>query len=62
VVFSQKEVRNFIAAGEVKALLKEMEARLLSSYPAYLGTPDFAARFIRKKYGEYQERQPFYKS
>jgi hypothetical protein len=54
VVFSRREERNFIAAGEVPALLKEMGSRLLALVPAYLGHPDFASLFIRKKYAEYR--------
>jgi hypothetical protein len=60
ILFSQKEVRNFMAAGEVGDLLKEMEARLLSALSAYLVHPDFAGRLIRKKFTEYQEKQRWY--
>jgi len=57
VVFSRRDERNFIAASEIPDLLKEMETRLLALVPDYLGHPDFAPRFIRKKYAEHREKQ-----
>jgi len=57
VVFCRREERNFIAAGEVLDILNEMESRLLEQAPTYLGHRDFAPRFIRRKYAEYQEKQ-----
>lgn len=57
VVFAKEEVRQFIAATEMPGLLKLIEEQLLSSLRGYLGHPDFAARFIRKKYAEYREKQ-----
>ena len=56
-VFAQQEVRNFVAAGEVSSLLKQIEERLLASLGDYLGRPDFPGRFIRKRYADYQEKQ-----
>lgn len=57
LAFTRREERNFIAAGEVPAILEEMTARLLELAPGYLGHPDFAARFIRKKYKKYLDHQ-----
>jgi len=57
VVFSQRDERHFIPAPEYEATLKEMATRLLALAPSYFGHPEFAARLIRKRYGEYQERQ-----
>ena len=54
VVFTKQEVRNFVAAGEVAVILKLIEEQLLTSLRGYLGHPDFAARFIRKKYADQQ--------
>jgi hypothetical protein len=56
-VFTKQEVRNFVAAGEVAALLAEIQDQLLSSLSAYLGHPEFAPRFIRKKYADFQEKK-----
>ena len=57
LVFTKQEVRNFIAVGEVANLLTQIEAQLLASLRGYLGHPEFAARLIRKRFAECQERQ-----
>ena len=57
IVFSQRDQRIFIAADEYPATLKEIEARLLTLAPSYLGHPEFAGRFIRKRFAEFQEKQ-----
>jgi hypothetical protein len=54
IIFSQEEARNFIAASEAGALLKDMQDRILALAPGYFGHADFAARFIRKKFAEHQ--------
>jgi hypothetical protein len=54
IIFSQEEARNFIAASEAGALLKDMQERILALAPGYFGHADFAARFIRKKFAEHQ--------
>lgn len=59
MVFTKQEVRNFVAAGEVPALLAEVQEQLLSSLAGYLGHPEFAPRFIRKKYADYQGIQRY---
>lgn len=56
IVFSQQEVRNFIAADEVDGLLKEMAARFLSTIATYLDRPGFAPGFIRKTFAAHQEK------
>lgn len=58
-VFTKQEVRNFVAATAVPALLQQVQEQLLSSLTGYLGHPEFAARFIRKKYADYQEKQKY---
>jgi hypothetical protein len=55
IIFSHREERNFIAASEAPALLKDMQDRLLALAPGYFGHADFSARFIRKKFAERQE-------
>jgi hypothetical protein len=54
VVFAKQETRNFVDTGEMAALLKQIEEQLLASLQAYLGHPEFAARFIRKKLADQQ--------
>jgi hypothetical protein len=56
ITFSQQEARNFIAASEAPETLKDMQDRILALAPGYFGHADFAARFIRRKYAEWQER------
>ena len=55
LVFSKQEVRHFVPAAAVAALLEQIKDQLLASLRGYLGHPEFAARFIRKKYADYQE-------
>ena len=57
IIFSQRNERIFIATDEYPATLKEIEARLLALAPAYLAHPDFAGRFIRKRFAEFQEKE-----
>jgi hypothetical protein len=57
VIFAKQEVRNFVAAGEVPNVVKNIEAEMFTSIQRYLGHPEFASRFIRKKYKEFHERQ-----
>lgn len=60
IIFTQQEIHHFVDAREVSALLQEMEKRLLQGLSDYLGHPDFAGRYIRKKFAEYQEKQRWY--
>jgi hypothetical protein len=60
IIFSKLEVRNFIAEGEVPALVKKIEAELFATLSGYLGHPEFAPRFIKKTYEDLQERQRWY--
>ena len=62
VVFSRKDVRNFIAATEAPVVLKDMQDRFLVMAPGYFGHPDFAAKFIRRKFAEKQERKSWQQS
>ena len=52
LVFTQQEVHYFIDKREVSALLQEIEARLWEGLKGYLGHPDFAGRYLRKKFAE----------
>jgi hypothetical protein len=55
--FTQREVHHFIDAREVPGCLEEMQTRLVETLKGYLGHPDFARRYIRKKFAEHQKRQ-----
>jgi hypothetical protein len=57
VMFSQPEVHYFIDLREVPALVQEIQARLLEGLEGYLGHPDFAGRYLRKKFTEHQKRE-----
>ena len=56
IVFSQQEVHYFIDHKEVPALLQEIETRLWEGLQGYLGHPDFAKRYLRKKFIEQQRK------
>lgn len=58
-VFIKQEVRNFVAASELASQLARITEQLRASLRGYLGHPEFAARFIRKRYADYQERQRY---
>ena len=60
VVFTKQEMRQFVASGEVAEILQVIEDQLLTSLRGYLGHPDFAARFIRKKYTDQQKPTGWY--
>ena len=57
VVFAKQEIRNFVAADQLPDLVRKIASELLDSIQGYLGHPEFAPRFVRKKYQEFQERQ-----
>jgi len=52
IVFIQQEVHNFIDAREVPSLLQEIQSRLWEGLKGYLGHPDFAWRYLQKKFAE----------
>jgi len=55
VIFSKQEIHNFVPVGEVEDLLRNLEAALFTSLGRYLSHPEFAQRFLRKKWQEYQQ-------
>ncbi len=61
ILFTKQEVRHFIDVREMPTLVREMTSRLAEGVKGYLGHPDFAGRYIRKKFTEYLERQSWYK-
>ncbi len=52
VEFQIVKVRNFIALKDVEETLKELKNDFIRSGLKYLENPDFAAKFIAKKYAE----------
>jgi hypothetical protein len=50
ISFSQQEVHHFIDAKQVPALLQDIETRLWDGLQDYLGHPDFAGGYLRKKF------------
>lgn len=57
IVFSQQDERTFVATDELPATLKEIAARLLTLAASYFGHPEFAGRFIRKRFAEFQKEE-----
>jgi hypothetical protein len=55
IVFSQQEVHYFIDVHKVPDLLHEIQTRFLHGLESYLGHPDFAGRYIRKKFAEHMK-------
>jgi hypothetical protein len=60
VLFTKREVRNFIAAGELPELIDTIVDELVASLKGYLGHPQFAPRFLRKRFQEFLDRQKWY--
>jgi hypothetical protein len=55
IFFTQQEVHYFIDIREVPGLLEEIQTRLLQGLESYLGHPDFAGRYLRKKFTEHRK-------
>ena len=55
ILFTQQEVHYFIDVQEVAGLLQQIQARLFQDLERYLGHPDFAGRYLRKKFMERQK-------
>jgi hypothetical protein len=55
IVFTQQEVHYFIDVQKVPDLLHEIQTRFIQGLEGYLGHPDFASRYIRKKFTEHQK-------
>ena len=60
ITFIQQDIRHFIDSREVPAILQEMQDRVIEELVGYLGHPNFAGRYIRKKFAVHQERQRWY--
>lgn len=57
VTYSTEKVRNFIPENLVAKNLEELKDEFLRANLAYLERPQFAGRFIMKKYREYIEKR-----
>jgi hypothetical protein len=55
IVFTQQEVHYFIDFHKMPGLLHEIQTRLLTGLEDYLGHPEFAGRYLRKKFIEHQK-------
>jgi len=54
--FEYRDRRIFVDAEEKDAIPAEMQANLFAMAPRYYGHPDFAARFISKRYLEKRKK------
>lgn len=59
--FSHRETRNFVDQAKVASLLADMQSWILASVRRYVSHPDFAPRFLRQQYQQYQERARWYR-
>ena len=57
IVHSQRDERNFVDSKEMAANLQEVETRLRALAASYCGHPEFAGRFIRKRFAEFLDKQ-----
>jgi len=55
--FVQKKTRNFIAQQDVSSVLEQLKEEFLQANRFYLVKEGFAAKFITKKYQEWQDEQ-----
>ena len=55
--FEQKRIRNFIPKEDVPALLQHLQEEFLRTSRFYLLKKGFAAKFIKKKYREWEDEQ-----
>lgn len=56
-VFEKKRERNFIAAEEKDAVLKDMQETFLNIAAPYLAKPRFAYNYVRRTYQKLQTRR-----
>ncbi len=54
ILFTKQEIRHFIDIREIPALLQEIQTRIWEGLKNYASHPDFAGRYIRKKFAELQ--------
>ena len=55
--FRQKRIRNFIAREDVPAVLQQLKEEFLQTSRVYLLKEDFTAKYIRKKYWEWEHEE-----
>lgn len=61
VVFEHKQDRNFIDEEQKAHVLKELYDSFVSSAVAYLSNPDFAKKYIMKRYTEMLNKQSWHR-
>ncbi len=54
IIFTKQEIRHFIDIQEVQMVLQKIQTRLWEGLRNYVGHPDFAGRYITKKFTEVQ--------
>ena len=57
LVFTQEKVRHFVDEREIQDALTRLCQRIKDNLIAYLGNPQFASRYVLKKYGDLRDRQ-----
>lgn len=57
LIFEQPKVRNFISPEMKEELTQVMTRELTQSVVAYLGKPDFPAKFIITRYHDWKDRE-----
>lgn len=57
LVFTQEKVRHFVDEREIQDVLTRLCQRIKDNLIAYLGNPQFASRYVLKKYGDLRDRQ-----
>lgn len=57
IIFQQNRVQNFVDEREVDDQLARMQEEFLDSSLSYLANDKFAAKFVRKRYEEWEKEQ-----
>ncbi len=56
IYFEEKKIRNFIDDKEVPKVLKQLQEDFIRINRRYLSHPEFATRFIRRRYDDWQHQ------
>lgn len=57
LVFTQEKMRHFVDEREIQDVLTRLFQRIKDNLIAYLSNPQFASRYVLKKYGDLRDRQ-----
>jgi hypothetical protein len=61
VTFEKKMERNFISESEKESVLNRMVASMIALSDQYLGHPEFARKYLLKKFMEQKHQRAWYK-